>query len=631
MQMQAIRNLLNLLLTALIAAIPLVSNSQFSDPTLLPRQFWGMGICGVLGLILVFSPQQARQSIALQFLSAVLLLACLYIYGIFDAHNPAEALATTSRILLMLITLLLLIWAIKQETIPSCYLLWGISLSAAIGLTLLIIEITQLHQAGTALWQNKNLYQLRSAFGHKNLYSSYQLFCLPFILILFRQSKAWQKILLVTLLMAILLSLVLVQTKAVLLAIFLSLSATFLLALVTGAIGSNRTKKWMAFILVGTLVLAAFLLWKFPEKAQLLRSNDTVIERYLLWSNSLQMLKEQAWLGVGPGNWQVFFPKYGLGDFMQTNYLISDGFTTFQRPHNDFLWIACEVGMIGLIVYLFIIFYAFKDAYQQRLQSINYWFLMAGIIAYAVVAAVDFPLERNEHQLLFALLLAFALKPYHSNKLHLKWLALPLLAGFLFILSFGLNRMTAEKQCKQLLQSYQAGNYLNMQAWAKEIDQNYLSIDNYSIPVYWYQGLALYAMGRKDLALIANQKAYEVNPYQIHVINNLAGMYHENDSLPQALKLYQEVLAISPTQPDAILNSCAVYFNLGQTKQALKALYAFKFDKDNTQFQESLFRVGNEYFKTTQQIDLNLTQLNRWFVESKEKGLTFEESIKPLP
>ena len=199
------------------------------------------------------------------------------------------------------------------------------------------------------------------------------------------------------------------------------------------------------------------------------------------------------------------------------------------------------------------------------------------------------------------------------------------------MLGFGLNRMSAEKQCKQLLQSYQTGNYANMQAWAKEIDQNYLSIDNYSIPVYWYQGLALYTMGRKDLALMANQKAYAVNPYQIHVINNLAVMYHENDSLIQALKLYQEVLAISPTQPDAILNSCAVYYNLGQTMQALKALYAFKFDKDNAQFQASLLRVGNEYFKASQQVDLNLTQLNKWFVESKEKGLTFEQSIKPLP
>ena len=629
--MPAFRNLLNLLLTALIATIPLVSDTQFSDPTLLPRQFWGMGICVALGLILAFSPQQARQNIALQFLSAVLLFACLYIYGIFEAHNQAEALASTSRILLMLITLILLVWVLKQEINPASYLLWGISLSAAIGLTLLIIEITQLRQAGTALWQNKNLYQLRSAFGHKNLYSSYQLFCLPFMLILMRQSKAWQKIPLVVLVIAILVSLVLVQTKAVLLAIFLSVAVVFLIAIVTGAIGSNRTKKWVATLFVGTLILGIFLLWKFPEKAQLLRSNDTVIERYLLWSNSLQMLKEHVWLGVGPGNWQVFFPKYGLGDFIQTNYLISDGFTTFQRPHNDFLWIACEVGIMGLLVYLFIIFYAFKDAYQQRLQSINYWFLMAGLIAYAVVAAVDFPLERNEHQLLFALLLAFALKPHHSNKLSLKWLALPLLAGFLFMLSFGLNRMSAEKQCKQLLQSYQTGNYANMQAWAKEIDQNYLSIDNYSIPVYWYQGLALYTMGRKDLALMANQKAYAVNPYQIHVINNLAGMYHENDSLLQALKLYQEVLAISPTQPDAILNSCAVHYNLGQTMQALKALYAFKFDKDNAQFQASLLRVGNEYFKASQQVDLNLTQLNKWFVESKEKGLTFEQSIKPLP
>lgn len=182
-----------------------------------------------------------------------------------------------------------------------------------------------------------------------------------------------------------------------------------------------------------------------------------------------------------------------------------------------------------------------------------------------------------------------------------------------------------------MIESYRNGNYNSMFTQAQDIDQNYLSIDNYSIPIYWYQGLALYAVGRKDLSLMANQKAYAVNPFQIHVINNLAGLYHENDSLQQALKLYNEVLHISPKQPDAILNKCAVLYNLGQTKNAFETLYSFKYDAQNQQFMQSLLRVGNAFFKENSGKEFNELQLKQWFLQSKEKEYTFEQSTKPKP
>ena len=69
-----------------------------------------------------------------------------------------------------------------------------------------------------------------------------------------------------------------------------------------------------------------------------------------MWENSGEMIKENFVFGVGAGNWQVYFPKYGFDKFSVNE--IKNGLTTYQRPHNDFLWILCETGIIGILAFV---------------------------------------------------------------------------------------------------------------------------------------------------------------------------------------------------------------------------------------------------------------------------------------
>jgi O-antigen ligase len=633
MKNQVLKSSLSLFPAILLAIIPLVQTKQIPDPTLLSRQFLLLAFGASLWLNLVIHYQTARQIIAQELLIPLLGLAGIYLLSAHFSFNHSEADYSVTKMLLYLSITLLMIWLINQNLLQKEFLLYGIAFASALGLFLLIQEINHLSAKGTQLWSQKNLYELKSAFGHKNLYSSFQLLCLPFLFLLFFSSKTWLRWLISILILAIVLSIFLVQTKAVLLAIFLTAFLLLFMATALGVFGSKRIKYLMiaGFSVVTLIAFASIFL--FPEKLLLLRSNDTVVERYLLWTNSWQMLKEFPLLGVGPGNWQVYFPKYGLGNFIQTNYLISDGFLTFQRPHNDFLWVACEAGLLGFFLYLFIFGYILRQCWIGiKKNEKEAWIIGAGIMAYLVVAAVDFPLERNEHQLLLAILIAFAYKKEIQSQQKISLVLIVLVfIGLGYSFWFGLNRFAQEKEAKKMIESYRSGNYNNLLKYAQNIDQSYLSMDNYSIPVDWYKGLTLYSLGRKDLALIANQKAYAVNPFQIHVINNLAGMHHENDSLEVALKLYNEVLQISPTQPDALLNKCAVLYNLGQTKMAFETLYLFKYDDENQQFQQSLAQIGKSYFEEKLQKEPNEIQLKQWFLTSKKKGYTFEEAIIHQP
>jgi len=270
-----------------------------------------------------------------------------------------------------------------------------------------------------------------------------------------------------------------------------------------------------------------------------LSNTHSAYQRLTLWNNSVQMTKENFIFGVGAGNWQVHFPKYGLDKFDVTE--IKNGITTFQRPHNDFLWVFCETGIIGIITYILIfivvIYYLIKLLKQSNKLENNslYSAFVAGIIGYVIIAFVDFPLERIEHQLLLYLIFSVVTAHFYTEFKVLKnskktILVLPIFLFLLFIpiiLSFVVsnNRFSGEYHTHQLYKFYHEANWNQMiKETDKAINCCYI-IDPMSVPIEWYKGVALFSLGNIHDAETSFEKAYSINPYNISVLSNLASCY----------------------------------------------------------------------------------------------------------
>ncbi|MCT4622580.1 MAG: O-antigen ligase family protein, partial [Schleiferiaceae bacterium] len=73
----------------------------------------------------------------------------------------------------------------------------------------------------------------------------------------------------------------------------------------------------------------------------------TIKERSLLWEKTAYMWLDASITGVGAGNWKIEFPKYGSGIWRARQGLVQ-----FQRPHNDFLWVLSETGILGFAGYI---------------------------------------------------------------------------------------------------------------------------------------------------------------------------------------------------------------------------------------------------------------------------------------
>lgn len=631
---------MNWLLIGMLACIPTVQSALLADPTLLPRQFAASLL--VLFALLWAANNKSTQKFQIPVVALSGLLLWWVATGLSLTVAPViqEGLYTFSKLSWFVAAVFIFYVGFSSGMVRIETVSIGIWMASVIGLLLLLSEAFGQH---LLIGDRNQLYELRTAFGHKNLYASFQLLCMPFVLGAFLHAGKTIKYLAGITLLLVLASILYVQSRAAWLGL---MAAVFTyISMRSGAVEFVKSRKTVfrvvALILVISIAIACLAFQRaFVESAM---NSDSLRERILLWKNTLEMIKEHPWMGVGAGNWQILFPKYGLGEFLQTNYLISDGYTTFQRPHNDFLWVWSEAGIAGILGMLIFMLYPLTNgllAVAKHQDQKRLLLPVAFVTGYLFVAFMDFPLERNEHQFLLALLIAWVLhllpnqKVINADRKSILFIAFCMVLFSLFIVW---KRYPNEVHAKKMIEAHLQGNWDKLIQQGKKIDTKWYAVDNFSIPVSWYEGVALFSKGNAAEAAVKFETAYQINPWQVHVLNNMASIHELQGKHLEALKYYDALLAISPFQPDALLNKSAVLFNTGRNEDAFRCIYKFKYDDHNEQFLTYLHAIGKAVILerqsagrlhtqyTPEQLDANPDIIRKILRANQQKRTTFEE------
>ena len=183
-------------------------------------------------------------------------------------------------------------------------------------------------------------------------------------------------------------------------------------------------------------------------------SSTSANQRLQIWGQTMLLIQEKPLTGTGAGNWEIFFPKNGLAEIVPTG---KDIF--FQRPHNDFLWVFSEIGLLGFLAYVGMFFVALFAGFKSlrnvdKNTRLNIWILLSGLIGYILITNLSFPLERIEHQIW--LMLLFAVLFFYSRndgqysfklpfKIDARVLLLLTLVGLSLNLVIGYHRYKGEK------------------------------------------------------------------------------------------------------------------------------------------------------------------------------------------
>ena len=343
------------------------------------------------------------------------------------------------------------------------------------------------------------------------------------------------------------------------------------------------------------------------------------------WIWSVEIIRQNPLLGVGTGNWKV--------NILEHENQENTGFIYLYKAHNDFLENMAETGVVGGLLFIAIFVFIgwnFLKQYRKKADDpgvlYRALFLAAsGLAFYAVDAFFNFPSDRPEILLLWALFIAMgvaatviqkeqtddekttgaqadekfvatakspvALKPAAGKAAAI--LAIIVLAAATYILHINFQ---SSKLQRVVYQDIMAGelrhdSYMfvgqfpfipNLSIWGESItalQARYLMneekhretidvlIDDHSNP--WdarrefFLAMSYNNLGQYDSALYFSEKAYELKPYYFRNVHLLATLLERNDRDDEIPAILDRYLESQKRTQQAWLYATSYYNRIG--------------------------------------------------------------------
>jgi O-antigen ligase len=278
---------------------------------------------------------------------------------------------------------------------------------------------------------------MRGNAGNKNIYAASLMIKIPFALYGLLHLPGFRKMLcmagftLGTLIIFILIS----RTT------YLGLIAVVILTAIYELIQFRRDKAKVHIVKIGLLIipfvisytiaqgLAGSTKYKIGEESPTEEKFGTVTERIgtivsdkdasrnqrlAFWKDAINYTKKHPLLGAGYGNWKL--------ESIEPSKDIFDELSVPLHAHNDFLEFFAELGIPGGLIYislfLFIAVTTVQFIWRGKNRAAEPIIVMSaiGLLAYAIDAFFNFPIERSINQIYFSLVSAICLSTIQFSK-----------------------------------------------------------------------------------------------------------------------------------------------------------------------------------------------------------------------
>ncbi len=590
----------NIFFIFLFVILPLVYFQTAQDSTLMPRLLvLALFLAGFTLYLYISDRKTTPDKTFLK--DPVLMLGGGYLLwsaiSLAFSFNPAEG---SFDIVKTGLTLLLVVYAARLfAATPG----WYTKLSEIIIVSSFIALIIGFYQYISLVAGNSSgklpdgreiIYAVKGLMGHKNEFASSLMLMLPFaIYTVFTRKGIWQLLAAISSVFITLL-LILLATRAVWVCLFIGGFCIGMIMLFNQK-GLELQKHTVKKILLAGSIIIVLLSAGIIEGGRfthnsLLEKMGSVVRpsqdnnhfRLDIWKITTELAINHPVTGVGPGNWQIAIPAY----YDKINLRGKD--VNWISPHNDFLWILSEKGIVGLLLYLGMIamtvLYFFrtlrsKAALNEKRIALA---LFAGFTSYLVVACFDFPYQRIDHQVMFAILIAGliglnhsipAAKPAMANR-HLFFI--PVVIFLIFSVVYGNQALNLETRIKKAIALSNAGNQNEALSAIKEAHTPLRSLDAKGTPAAYYAGMIYAAMNNQPEAITSYEAALAEHPNHIAALNNLGKSYYAEKNYALAEQYYLKALKIVPGYKEARVNLSTLYYVKGDYKQSYEMLKGIK-------------------------------------------------------
>lgn len=184
---------------------------------------------------------------------------------------------------------------------------------------------------------------------------------------------------------------------------------------------SLKKKQRLIFILV-LLFIISYLLFISPQRNyfwQKITFQDLSIQMRLnIWQAAIELIKDRPIFGAGLRGYQKLIFQYQKSFSLPTGEIIS--YEIHPYPHNLFLAIWSELGILGLVVFSFVIYQFFKFGFQKLFRNLRLEIrnselaknekiliiaILSAMVTILIHGLVDTPYFKNDLSILFWLII----------------------------------------------------------------------------------------------------------------------------------------------------------------------------------------------------------------------------------
>jgi len=464
-----------------------------------------------------------------------------------------------------------------------------------------------------AFWsKNVGRQQVFGLFGNVNYFAEYIIVPLTIAVPLFFAVK--HRIIKILLFIGIIFmgsSLVLTFTRSSYLAFGMALLLMFLLFILREGITQifSNYRKIIIFFLVLVIIASAMIfipnplnergtvLYKIKARTSIhqLTQGSSIARRIAIWKFTWMMIEDNPILGSGLGTFQYNSLRYQAEFFQQGDTRDRYPYGIADKAHNEYLQLWAELGIIGLVIFIWVIIrffihgirYLKKENNNQ--QSAIVLGLMGAIMAVLIDALFGFPLHLPASASLFWIAMAlvivlmqkegivsiFKIQPDEKKKncrLQLKYFLYPLIIIGTILLVVMISRpFVAEMHEFWALQNIRRDNF------DKAIEHYDLALD-----LNPYLGMAYFNLAQilsdRGLYTVAMEYYEKAEQYMDHpnLPGNLAYIYLKKGLTDKAILKLEQAVTYQEKEEAMV----PLYSNLGklylQKRNYLKAEASFK-------------------------------------------------------
>lgn len=524
-------------------------------------------------------------------------------------------------------------------------------LTALLGIAQYLFEFSWVPQVGPPA----------AAFAQANMAVHFIILTFPLALGIILNSKTWGRILILSLMSALMIVyLVYAKTRAGWVA-FAVESVFFAILMARDHFLRRDSTFWnrtTVLIVLSSVLMIVVMInigpqgfeWGFEkivdEAATIISDKDTKDTVYTsrqlrldIWLNTLEMIKDRPLIGFGLGNHKIYYPLYYRKAAKEKLFGLT---RQLVNVHNDYLQISAEVGIIGILFLVWILFMLIKVVFsltslqtprRKQLQAIG---ISVAIVGFLVNACFSFPLQRAVPP--FALMILIGLLGFfyssENRKFYFirnKWVLLCacvlVLATLMWLIRLHYMSIKCDRHyfnIPRLVQSKNWPGVIEEGKWAYHYNPE-------RVRTLSFMGRAYIEMGKYQEGISVLKKVINAYPNYMNALTNLGVAYDRIRNHKAALETYEKVLRIKPDYSKIHYYVAKIYMSQNNQDKALEEFrLAAEFDSGNSIIHFNIGRVEmqKKHYSEAAAAFEKAVQLNpKWDIAHKLLGILYFEFL----